>query len=63
VTREELLLQKSFEELIDMYVAVGKDYGDYIMKKAPKKSNPWGNFKSPEVNIVKSPKKVEWRRV
>jgi hypothetical protein len=66
LSSDDLLLRRSFEEWIDMYVAIGKDYSEHIMKKAPKKTDPWGNFMSPEVNVVKPPKKtekVEWRRV
>lgn len=62
---DELLLQMSFQQLIDMYVAIGKDYNDYILKKLPKKLSPYGNFTLPGVNVVKSkkPGKVEWTKV
>lgn len=64
-TLDQLLLESSFQQLIDMYVAIGKDYSNYVMKKKPKKKNPYGNFTMPGVNIVKgeSKEKVTWRRV
>jgi hypothetical protein len=66
-TLDDLLLNMSFQQLIDMYVAIGKDCSNYIMKKVvkKKKTDKYGNFTLPGVNVVKSKPqgKVTWKRV